>query len=56
MDFVSEVTKMAFCSNCGNKLEDGARFCPRCGAPIGVGDNSRFLKVMFISALTVVKS
>ena len=32
---------MAFCSNCGNKLEDGARFCPRCGAPIGVGDNSR---------------
>lgn len=32
---------MAFCSNCGNKLENGARFCPGCGAPIGVGDISR---------------
>lgn len=23
---------MAFCSKCGNKLEDGAKFCPKCGA------------------------
>jgi RNA polymerase subunit RPABC4/transcription elongation factor Spt4 len=24
---------MAFCSNCGTKLEDGAKFCPSCGTP-----------------------
>jgi hypothetical protein len=30
---------MAFCSNCGNKLDDGAKFCPKCGTPIdGKGD------------------
>lgn len=22
---------MAFCGNCGNQLEDGAKFCPKCG-------------------------
>ena len=21
---------MAFCKNCGNKLEDGTKFCPKC--------------------------
>ncbi len=25
---------MAFCSSCGNKLEDGARFCPGCGSAV----------------------
>jgi hypothetical protein len=24
---------MAFCDQCGNKLDDRARFCPNCGAP-----------------------
>lgn len=24
---------MAFCKNCGNKLDDGAKFCPKCGSP-----------------------
>ena len=24
---------MAFCTNCGSKIDDGARFCPECGAP-----------------------
>lgn len=24
---------MAFCKHCGNKLEDGAKFCPKCGNP-----------------------
>ena len=24
---------MAFCVNCGNKLEDGFKFCPICGTP-----------------------
>jgi RNA polymerase subunit RPABC4/transcription elongation factor Spt4 len=26
---------MAFCSNCGTKLDDGAKFCPSCGTPAG---------------------
>jgi uncharacterized protein (TIGR00266 family) len=26
---------MAFCTNCGNQIDDGARFCPRCGFQIG---------------------
>ena len=25
---------MAFCSNCGNELQDGAKFCPNCGAAV----------------------
>ena len=24
---------MAFCSNCGTQLSDGAKFCPKCGTP-----------------------
>lgn len=26
---------MVFCKNCGNKLEDGTKFCPKCGNPTG---------------------
>ena len=26
---------MAFCSNCGKQLVDGAKFCSGCGAPVG---------------------
>ncbi|WP_412766540.1 zinc-ribbon domain-containing protein [Tetragenococcus koreensis] len=22
-----------YCINCGNKLEDGEKFCPNCGTP-----------------------
>lgn len=25
---------MAFCTNCGTKLEDAAKFCPKCGTPV----------------------
>ncbi len=27
---------MAFCGKCGTKFEDGAKFCPTCGAPASV--------------------
>lgn len=26
---------MAFCSKCGTQVQDGAPFCPNCGAPMG---------------------
>jgi hypothetical protein len=26
---------MAFCKNCGNQLNEGAKFCPKCGTVIG---------------------
>ena len=28
---------MAFCTNCGSKIDDEARFCPDCGAPVVPG-------------------
>lgn len=30
---------MAYCSNCGTELNEGAKFCPQCGNAVGVGDN-----------------
>lgn len=30
---------MAFCGNCGTQLNDGAKFCPKCGQAVG-GDDS----------------
>ncbi len=26
------------CSNCGNQIEDGLKFCPECGTPVGGAD------------------
>ena len=31
---------MAFCKNCGEKLEDGTNFCPKCGNSIEVNCNN----------------
>lgn len=31
---------MAFCSNCGQKLEDGAKFCSGCGTPVAGAEQS----------------
>ncbi len=28
---------MIFCEQCGNKLNDGAKFCGKCGTPVAVG-------------------
>ena len=28
-----------FCSKCGHEIKDGAKFCPNCGAAVGVGEN-----------------
>lgn len=31
---------MAYCTNCGNQLRDGAKFCERCGIPTQTEDGS----------------
>jgi hypothetical protein len=30
---------MAFCGNCGTQLNDGAKFCPKCGQTVGGGSS-----------------
>ena len=32
---------MPFCENCGQKINDTARFCPRCGSKAGANNNER---------------
>lgn len=32
---------MAFCSNCGTEIKDGAKFCSECGVPIASEDSKR---------------
>jgi uncharacterized Zn finger protein (UPF0148 family) len=32
---------MAFCSKCGNKLDEGTVFCPSCGNKVGVDSNAQ---------------
>ena len=34
---------MAFCTNCGAKLEDGAKFCTNCGAKKGQPDENGYV-------------
>ncbi|HCC52864.1 MAG TPA: zinc ribbon domain-containing protein, partial [Porphyromonadaceae bacterium] len=29
---------MAFCTNCGNSVADGIKFCPSCGKEMAAGD------------------
>ena len=33
---------MAFCKNCGAQMNDGARFCGRCGATVDVNQNNGY--------------
>lgn len=36
---------MAFCGKCGTQLSDGAKFCPKCGNPVGVTKNQRETRI-----------
>ncbi len=38
---------MAFCSNCGHQLADGAKFCFECGAPVSVDNNNTSRKTVY---------
>ncbi len=47
---------MAYCRKCGNKLKDGAKFCPKCGTPVvatqsnsNSSDNSSYYCIELIS-------
>lgn len=35
---------MAFCSNCGTELNNGAKFCPNCGTRVGSSDRRTPMK------------
>ena len=39
---------MAFCYNCGKKLNDGSKFCSECGVKQEVNDNTSVRKQEFI--------
>ena len=41
---------MAFCSNCGNKLNDGAQFCPNCGQQVNQQPKAKEQPKGFIEA------
>ena len=32
---------MAFCGKCGTQVNDGVKFCPSCGAPVGEAANTQ---------------
>lgn len=32
-----------FCTECGNKLPEGVKFCPGCGAKLQIGEADRRL-------------
>ena len=36
---------MAFCGKCGTQLSEGAKFCPKCGNPVGVTQNERETRI-----------
>ena len=38
--FVYHDEVMAFCTNCGTQVNDGARFCANCGSPMGAAPNN----------------
>ena len=29
-----------FCTNCGNKIDDGSKFCPDCGAKLTAAEEA----------------
>lgn len=39
--YSKEVLTMNYCKNCGNKLKEGAKFCAKCGRPIGEQTESK---------------
>jgi len=47
---------MAACSSCGNPLDEGARFCPNCGAPVASALEERERKVATIVFADLVGS
>lgn len=36
---------MAFCGKCGTQLSEGAKFCPKCGNPIGTTQNEKETRI-----------
>ncbi len=40
MPILSAMHRGSFCSGCGERLRDGARFCDRCGRPVDSGPSA----------------
>lgn len=47
---------MAACTSCGNPLDEGARFCPNCGAPVAAAPEERERKVATVVFADLVGS
>lgn len=43
---------MAFCSSCGNQLEEDSKFCPKCGNPVSANVSSNLNGVNTLSGKT----
>lgn len=41
LKYIEENKYMAFCSNCGERIEEGANFCNKCGKPVNENNSSR---------------
>jgi class 3 adenylate cyclase/tetratricopeptide (TPR) repeat protein len=47
---------MAACTSCGNPIDDAARFCPNCGAPVAAAPEERERKVATVVFADLVGS
>lgn len=51
---------MAFCSKCGIQIQDGAKFCPKCGNPCGdtfypiTEGNPKYRKPLFVTLAVLI--
>lgn len=47
---------MAFCYNCGKKLNNGSKFCSECGVKQEVTDNTSVRKQEFIDKVSELEN
>ncbi len=46
---------MAFCGNCGAKVDDGVKFCPSCGTAIEAAEQNKVMGILaYLSWLVLI--
>ena len=40
---------MAFCSKCGTQINDGAKFCPKCGQPTNAASQQQVYQQQYVA-------